>query len=288
MTEADTKEFELMRDDAPAPAPDPAPQPDPKPDPDPKPAAADAPKPAPEAKTEKPTRLVPIDALHEEREKRKAHERRIAELERAVSQPPKPATDEDIDEYQDPIAAIAKLKAEIRAGKEREEEAKRTEQQLSEVAQRVGTRIQAYKAEHPEYDEQIQFLRRSRFDELTELGFDQAAAIRQMQGEEIQIGIAALQNDWDPGAKIAKMAILRGWQPKAAPSPQVNGAASPAANPDAEARLARLEKGQKAAVSSSSGGGSGPEADTTLEEGLRLKGAAFDAWWTKNAERLMN
>lgn len=282
MSDRETNEFELMRDDAPAPAPAPEPKPDPAPAADPKPVA-DAPK--PEAK---PQRLVPLDALHEARGENKSLKARLAELEAKVAQP-KPSADDDIDETQDPIGAIARLKAKIREGEERTAEQARVEGQMNEVATRVGERIKSYAAEHPEYPEQMSFLRQSRFDELTELGWERAAAIRQIQTEEMILGVQALQNDWDPGAKIAQLAKLRGWKvkdPEPGADPKPNGEVK--ADPAATAKLDRLERGQKAAMSSSSGGGSGPEADTTLEAGLKLEGAAFDSWWKKNAQRLMD
>jgi len=275
MTEAEAKEFELMRDEAPVaePAPQAPPAEAPKAE-----AAKEQPPKEPEAPKEKPTRLVPIDALHEEREKRKAFERRVAELEKAVSQPkPAAAPLDDIDENQDPLGAIARLKAEIRESKQREEEQRRAQEQMQEVSRRIGSRVQAYAQEHPEYPEQMQFLRQSRASELRTLGMSDDDIVRQIQQEELILGVQALQNDWDPGAKIAELAKLRGWKPKEPEKPAAQDAA----------RLDRLEKGQRAAVSSSAGGGSGPEPDMTLERMLSLDGAAFEAAWNKHAKRLM-
>ncbi len=274
-TPLETAQFEaMMKGEAPPPEPPPAEPPPVAPAP-----AAPAAPPAAAPEPDKPVRLVPHQALHEERTKRQSLERELATLRaQPAPAPAKQPDSDDIDETQDPIGAIAKLKAEIRESKERETEAKRVNEQLADVSKKVGARINAYKAEHPEYGDQIQFLRKSRFDELSELGYDQDQAIAQMQQEEIVIGIQALQNDWDPGAKIAQLARLRGWK-AADPTPTP----TPPATPAADKKLDRIEKGQRAAISPSSAGGGGPEPSLSLADLSNLEGAAFDKAFDKFA-----
>lgn len=283
-TAEETAQFEAMMNEQPAPEPEkqpePAPQPEAKPEPQPEAKAAT---PEPKAEPEKPVRLVPHQALHEEREKRKALEHRIAELEK-TQQRPQPSGDEPPDETTDPIGSIAWLKAKLASKEKDEQEANAQREYLQDLGQKVQVRIDAYAAEHPEYTEQVQFLREFRFRELTEgLGYNQRFAAAQVQQEEIALGKMAIDNDLDPGAMVAKLASVRGWKAKeAAPSKPAPDAAK-----DAEAKIERLERGQKAATSSSGSGGGAPDDEMTLERLLALKGKAFDDAFEKHGKRLM-
>src|SRR5690242_1533901 len=84
------------------------PEPETKPDEVAKPEEA---KPAAEVtkpvEEKKPVRMVPHEALHEERVKRQALEQRLKDLEAAK---PKPEAPKAIDETQDPIGALAELR----------------------------------------------------------------------------------------------------------------------------------------------------------------------------------
>lgn len=245
-------------------------------------------------KAEERVRLVPHAALHEERERRKNLEKRLQELEQAK---PKAETPAELDEHTDPIGVIGQLKAKI-AEQERQqrewEESQRTEQ---DIARRAGERINAYAAEHPEYKEQLQFLRQSRFEELRFLGQSPENAARQIEQEEKALARMALDDDMDPGEIVANLSRHRGWKP-AAPDPNPDPKPGPAARPapqaaaikeeiaKSEAKIERLEKGQRAARSPSTGGGGAAENELSLEAIANLDGAAFDKAF-KNVKDLM-
>lgn len=278
-------QFEAMMSGAPMPepaAPEPATAPQPSAEAPPeaeKPGAPAAPEAAKTAEPERPVRLVPHQALHEERELRKAAQREL-EAERAKSRQPTPQADADIDETQDPIGALAKLKAEMRAMREQAEEGRQQEAALNELGQKIGARIKTYAAEHPEYGEQCQYLRESRFNELKQIYPNRPddALAKQVIMEEVALGQQAINDDLDPGAMIANLAKHRGWKAKEAP-PAPAAKAEPKPDPEAEKKLDRLAKGLKASVSPSNAGGSGPEPESSLEDILKLDGAAFDAVW---------
>lgn len=250
-------------------------------------------KPEPEAKAadpepKKPVRLVPHEALHEERVKRQALERRIADMERAQQPAPRQqqanADDGDIDENENPLGAIAQLKARIRQRDEVEEQQTRIASENRDIIQRMAPRVEAYAKDHPEYGEQFQYVRQSRATELQLLGYPDHAIGQQIQAEEMALARQALNNDLDPGEVIAKLATARGWRAKeAAPEPKPD----PKPDPEASKKIERLQAGQRAAKSSSTGGGSGPEADMTLERLASLDGAAFDAAFAKHGSRLL-
>lgn len=244
-----------------------------------------APEPVKTEAEKKPVRLVPHEALHEERVKRQALEKRLAELEAAK---PKAEPTQEIDETQDPIGALAQLRAKIRANEEREQQERQQRAQIEDLGRRVSSRVNAYAREHPEYLEQVNFLRQSRAAELRLLGHSDDVIGQQIMQEEMALGAMALERDMDPGAIVANLAQHRGWKAKAAEPPAEQKAALP--NPseavktaiaESTAKIERLEKGQRAARSSSASGGGGPSPELSLDQIAELDGAAFDAAFEK-------
>lgn len=281
-TPEDKAEMEAVRTEAPAP--------EAKPDP----AAPEAAKPVEAAKPEpakapgKPTRLVPIDALHEARKEAQALKAQLAELQKTPAKPAAPVAAEEPDEAADPIGTIAWLKAQIRDRNEQEKAARENSEQMNDLGRKISARVTAYAQEHPEYTEQMAYLRSSRVDELRLLGHDDEAIGRQIQIEEMALGKMAVDKDLDPGELIAKLAQHRGWKAKAAdPDPDLKPAAPApaevvkAAIIESEAKITRLERGQRAARSSSGAGGGAAAAELSLEQIAELDGAAFDAAFGK-------
>lgn len=281
-SDSETKQFEAMMSGAEAPADPPPSEPPQQPEQPPEqPKAevqppAEPPKAAPEP--EKPVRLVPHQALHEERELRKALQARLAALER-----PAPQKAEEPDENQDPLGAIGHLKQRLDEYERREREQAEQAAFLNDLAGKIGSRVQAYAKEHPEYPEQVQFLRESRFRELKFLhpNAPDHAIAAQISQEEIALGQAAINDDQDPGEVISNLAKHRGWQPKAPEKPK-----APTGPSEDEKKLDRLARGHKAAVSPSNAGGGGPDPEMTLEKLASLDGAAFDAAFAKHGKRL--
>src|SRR5690242_11783776 len=108
----------------------------------------------PEKKPDERPRLVPHAALHEERERRKELERRLAALEK----PAAPVTPPIPDETTDPLGAIASLKAQIADFQKQQEEAKNHAVAEQTYALKAQGWIEPYRAEHPEYDDQANYL----------------------------------------------------------------------------------------------------------------------------------
>lgn len=243
-------------------------------------------KPAETEQPKRPVRLVPHEALHEERIKRQNLERELAELRK----PKAPAQEQsaDIDENENPLGAIAALKAKLKAIEDQGAEAQRQHQEGREIVQRMGPRLEAYTKDHPEYPEQFSFVRQSRARELQLLGHDEQSIAIQVQQEEMALARHVLANDLDPGAVIASLAEARGWRAKE-PSPAVEEKAAPKPAKEAVEKIDRIAKGQKAATSSSGGGGGGTVNDEpSIEDLLGLDGAAFDkaaSKWIKDGKR---
>jgi hypothetical protein len=264
-------------------------------EPDPEVKAEPEPKPEPETKAEpepkKPVRLVPHEALHEERVKRQALERRLADFERAQQQPPPRQQqvahqDGDIDENENPLGAIAMLKAKLKGWETQAAEVAQQQEEGRQIIARMTPRVEAYAREHPEYIDQFQYLRQSRMDELSLLGYAPEQIVQSIQAEEMDLARRTLANDLDPGDVVARLAKARGWRAKEpTPEPKKD---NPAPDPEAGKKIERLQAGQRIAKSSSAGGGSGPEAEMTLERLASLDGAAFDAAFAKHGARLMS
>lgn len=277
-----------MQQEAPQPAAAPAPvvPPEPTPEPAATPAAQE-----PAAQHEKPTRLVPHAALHEERTRRQALERELADLRKAAPPPPaRQAPEEEPDETTDPIGALAYLKNKIKARETEEAEGRAESQRIHELGTKVRARIDSYSTEHPEYTDQLAFLRKSRAEELKVLGYPDQMIVRQLMQEEMAIGQKAIDDDLDPGEVIAKLATHRGWKGKEPEPAAVVPNPAPTVPPgrDPAKTIERLQKGIKSAISSSAGGGGGPETEMTLDNLLKLDGAAFDKAFEAHGKRLMN
>lgn len=273
--------IEAMREERPFELVDSAQSDEPKPEP----KKEEPPKQEVKEEPKKPVRLVPHEALHEERSKRQQLEKRLADMEKAQAQPrQEPEQSDDVDENLDPIGAIARLKAEIRKGQE--EQAAETQRRnfVAELGRRTNERINSYKAEHPEYDDQLQYVRRSRFEELQLLGAAPEAALEQLQLEEMQIAHMMLQQDGDLGAHVAKLAVHRGWK---AAEPAKEESKQVETSQEDVAKIERLQKGHRVAKSSSGAGGGAPSSEMSLEDIANLDGAAFDKAFEAHAKRLM-
>jgi len=292
MTETDEDKAALtaMRDEQPIelvqPELEPKPEAEPKPAEQAKPTEAKPVEPEPQ----KPVRLVPHQALHEERIRRQALEREMAELRKGQQQAPR-EQGEEIDENENPLGAIGQLKAKIKQYEDREAQAQQRFNEDREVVTRMHPRVAAYKAEHPEYDDQFAYVRQSRATELQLLGHSPEGIAQQLAAEEMALARQTLAHDLDPGEVIARLATARGWRAEEAdpnPSPVP---AKPAVDPKpAVEKIERIARGQKAATSSSSGGGGGGSAsdEPSIEDLLELDGAAFDkaaANWIKTGKR---
>lgn len=287
-TPQEAAEFEAIMNNEPAPEVQPEEKPveqrtEQKADEQPKPE--EKPKEQPKVE-EKPVRLVPHQALHEERERRKALEARLTEIEKAQKQQ-QPEPNEEPDENTDPIGSIAWLKAELKRERDEKAQAQANHEYMQDLGRKVKSRIDSYAAQHPEYKEQVDFLREFRFRELTEgLGYPAEMAVHQVQQEEVALGKMAIDQDLDPGEMVAKLATVRGWKVKEPEQKEEKPKEQPAKA--AEEKIDRLTRGQKAAVSpSGSGGGGAADDEMTLEKLLSLKGKAFDAAFEKHGRRLM-
>lgn len=288
-TPAETAEFEGLRDGTVS-AETPVAEPEPKP--------AAEPKPAPEAKSEvktpepeiKKPGFVPHAALHEERVRRQAVEKELANLRagRAAPEVEKPAP---IDPDTDPIAALK----EIRDYQQQQREEGERNNQIRAFDQRVQAHEKDFADATPDYGDAVTFLREARAKQII-AGYEAVGQqITQQQlgamllHEARTTSSGALENGRNPGEVFYTLAKSFGYTGKAAdpvPIPALEVAAVPEVIPavlptkEASEKIARLTRGH--AAGNKTGGGEPPASgEVTLESLANLEGAAFDAAFNK-------
>ncbi len=242
-------------------------------------------------------KIVPHEALHEERSERRRLEvenRKLAE-ERALfegrlqavlgmrehgQRQAEPAAPEKPDIATDPIGVIQHLERqieEIRAGGQQSAEERRQQAQIASLAQAAVADAQQFRAKTADYGDAYQFFRENRAAELQAYGVpaDQIPAI--IGQEELQIAHGAFQRQQSPAEVLYNVAKHRGYKPKAAP-------------PAATEQIDRIAGGQERSRTLSSAGGGATETGMTAERLLKMSPAEFDAWTAKNptkTKRLM-
>lgn len=224
------------------------------------PQAADAPEQA-EQQPEAP-KVVPLAALHEERNRRKelaaelarerqereALARRVEERLQAMQEaqkPPVPAFEENPAEHLrakvEEAERIARMTAQQQAAWLQQQQQAQIEQQ---IAQRVVADEAEFMAEKPDYNDAVQYLHKSRVGELmTQYGLPEAAAIRQSAGELKEAAFVFTQRGMSPAQTAYQIAVQKGYTPK-----QAQQAA------DAATKFQTQAAGVKAAKSLGTGG----------------------------------
>jgi hypothetical protein len=289
---ADTAEFEAAREqsvetpEVPAPStPEPA-------KPEGEPAKADPAKAEPaKAEPAKPAddrpKFVPHAALHEERMRRQAVEKELAEL-RAGRQP-EPEKPTEIDPETDPIAALK----EIREYQQKQRQETEQQNQLRAFDDRARSHEKDFADVTPDYADAVGFLREARAKQIMDGHAAVGRPITQEQLGAILLHEArstahdALTNGKNPGEVFYALSKSFGYTGKKAadpapsptPTPEPVAAALPVPS-KADETIDRITRGQKAA--SKVGGGEAPDdGEMSLERLSKLEGAAFDAGFAK-------
>lgn len=238
-------------------------------------------------------KTVPIHALHEERERRKALDKRARDLEIENAKfrerfsileklngkgdepkgPPKP--EDDI------FGAFSHLSQTVQSLQQKLAEGEATSRQEGQVAQLVRhyqDDAAQFTAKTPDFQEAYNFLIRSRAEELMALGYESHADLEDaLKNEEISIATLAFQKGKSPAEVIYGLAQMRGYKkadPKAA----------------AEAKLDTIERGSGLNKSLSAAAGASGDDEMTAERLLSMPNDEFETWCNKNpakARRLM-
>jgi hypothetical protein len=243
----------------------------------------------PEAKKDN---LVPHQALHEQRERRKAAEKKARDLEIENAKfrerftilenlqgkdepkgPPKP--EEDIfGAFEHVSKSLETVQKQLADG----EAAKKHETQLNELVGHYRNDAAKFTASTPDFKEAYNHLLQSRARELQALGYDTPAELEKaLQNEEMSIAMMAFEKGKSPAEVIYSLAKERGYKktdPKAA----------------GEAKLDAIERGSGLNKSLSSTAGTSGDDEMTAERLLAMPNDEFESWCEKNpqkAKRLM-
>jgi hypothetical protein len=279
----------------------------------PEPAPEAAPAPAPAAEPEKPAttdktpqprddkgkfdtkdgdpekKLVPLDALHEERARRKELQEKLEAVERQraadmaklderlrvlAGNQQQQADTPSVD--QDPVGAIKHQGAELA-------ELRARLQQADEQAQLVTvyqSQASEFASKAPDFFDAYEHLKRVRHAEMAAAGVPPHMIGRVFQDTELRLAADALRQGVNPAERLYGIAKALGYAPKAAEQPTSSATPSPAAaaaaGPAPQKALETIAAGQAAAASLAAAGGSAPPT-LTLDSLLAMDEDEFAA-----------
>lgn len=173
----------------------------------------------------------------------------------------------------DPIGALEWMKGhfEQQDAAQKTQKAKQDEQtaqqrQTQALAQRMNDYETDFKEDHADYSEAAEHLKTTRLDELREAGFTGDDLNRALANDMFGIVTRAMQAGKDPAEVVYNLAKKRGFG--------VDKVAT---------KLQTLAKGQQSSRTMPSGGR--PSGHLPVDQGVKLKGPAFDKWYAAEAQR---
>jgi chromosome segregation ATPase len=135
----------------------------------------------------------------------------------------------------------------------------------------IRSQTSQYAQKNPDYNERFNFVQNRRMKEFELLGVPQEQWQTQLENESIQLARVAMQQGRNPAELLSELASHWGYQGQTAPE-------SPNQETN-EQNLTRLEQGQKAASTLSSGGQSD---DSLLKRIENMSDKEFDDYWNKS------
>ena len=135
----------------------------------------------------------------------------------------------------------------------------------------IRSQTSQYAQQNPDYNERFNFVQNRRMKEFELLGVPQEQWQTQLENESIQLARVAMQQGRNPAELLSELASHWGYQGQTAPQPpnqETN-----------EQNLTRLEQGQKAASTLSSGGQSD---DSLLKRIENMSDKEFDDYWNNS------
>ena len=179
----------------------------------------------PPAETPQPERVVPLAALHEERERRRDLQNQISRMEGRFHQvmdrfnnPPTP--EPQVPDYDENPAEHLRHRAEqaerqiseINHARQAQGQYAAQQQQVAQTAQYLQQQESSFRANNPDYDNAAEFLRQSRINEYKILGLDDAAAAAAVVQEALQLTAQTSQSGRNPAEHFYELAKLRGYR----------------------------------------------------------------------------
>lgn len=230
---------------------------------------------------------IPASVLAEERERRRTAEQEAATLrqnqirmdERLSLIQQRLAPPEPQREIPDPsIDALGALKAtteEIKAFRKfREEQTQQVNEnaQMQNIINQASMKEAEFIKDNPDYGQASEFLRKSRFNELTALGQSPVAAQKTMQQEAILLAQQALQQGNNPSDIVYKLAHMRGYS---------KTAITQSSSESDVAKLARIAEGQKSNMSLGNVNSTPNKPQMNSKDLLAMDDESFGKWLEK-------
>lgn len=208
-------------------------------------------------------KFVTIDALHEERMRRRETSAKLADLEGKYAKaeerlqqlaerfkPQGPKYEENPAEYlRQNLEKTQSEIEEIRRFREEQASVQKQQQREMELINKYRSQADSFRAQTPDFDKAYQFLMEARLSELDAAGYSKDEAIQIIRGDEKALVEDAFKRELNPAERIYKMAKARGF---------VNE------KPKAEEHIETLQEGVKASKTLSKGGG-GTKTGQSLE-----------------------
>ena len=217
----------------------------------------------PEGDKVKPEKVVPLGALHEERERRKELSTRLEQeaekrarmeerfnmlVQHIQNQSANQNQSKPIDKEADPVGyfdqktqTVEKELADFKAWRQQQEQQGQQNAQRQQFVHAYGTQAQAFAVKQPDFKAAYDHFLTSVKEELIDAGFtDPNVIAQQLQSYEESIVGKAFQDKANPAERIYNLAKRRGYTPKGS---------------DAKATLDTVKAGQKAETSLSKTGG---------------------------------
>lgn len=240
--------------------------------------------------------MVPLAALHESRDQTKSMRAELNETREKMTRmetlftqmqtrsagpakgeeaPEIPSYEDDPDgHFQGTIAALQGKIDKLEADNGQRQQAAETGVQEQQLLDQYAGAVREYTKKQPDFQAAYEFLAESVGNELEARGYaDPKQRSDALQFEEGRMVGMALQQGKDPAEALYNLAKLRGYMAK--------DAGGDGGGESDEDKLARLQKGQAAAVSLSGKGSTGKGAVTLEALAAMPDGPEFDAAWEK-------
>lgn len=241
-----------------------------------------------DADEDRPSRTVPIGALHEEREKRRQLQAKIEQMEVTFQkmmervaqgqQPPAPAPaaapEPTIPSYEeDPVAHLKARLDQLSQITGSTTQQIQQQTAMTKFVDALGTLENQMRAVTPDYDDAINFAKQSRYAELTALGYAPEATAEMMRQEILGTAAYCMQQGRNPVEAFYNYAKVRGWRgPNGTPKPTLAPTTTTAK------KLATVAKAQSTSRALPRGGSAPPTA-RTLEDLATMEDADFDKFF---------
>lgn len=214
----------------------------------------------------KPPAAIPYGAFKAEKDRRKALERDLAKLTgrvetlQSLAQRDGPQQAQEKPIVDDPLGELEKQ----RQWRQSQEQERRQNQALAELGSIYRSEAEKYAEEQPDFYEAQAHFNTNLVKELRLLGHQPHVAEKMATEIEAAAAQVALRDGVSPAERVYQLAQMRGYAKKAA-----------ASNINAEARMAMVEQGQKAAKSLANGKASTAKP-TAVESLLSMSDEEFD------------